>query len=106
MWCRAKTSARLESVFSPPDKLPICFHALRGGRTVKRMPSKGSLESTSSSSASPHRVMVWYTSFSLRWMSAKDSRNWARRCAFSDSSSRRYLLYSASTSSCSTLSFL
>jgi hypothetical protein len=45
MWCSAKTSARLDSVFSPPDRLPMAFHALRGGRTVKRMPSNGSLES-------------------------------------------------------------
>ena len=39
------------------------FQLFLGGRTEKTMPSaKGSSESTSSSSASPPRVIIWYIS--------------------------------------------
>ncbi len=42
------------------------FQLFLGGRTEKTMPSeKGSRESTSSSSASPPSVIIWYISFSF-----------------------------------------
>ena len=85
-WCKAKTSASEESVFSPPDRLLsmwglVCLDVSRcrgkgafpggptahlmffqlffGGRTEKTMPSEnGSRESTSSNSASPPNVII------------------------------------------------
>src|SRR4051812_9027665 len=62
-WCRANTSARELSVFSPPDRFEMFFQLFLGGMTLNRMPSeKGSSESTSSSSALPPIVIIWYIS--------------------------------------------
>mmetsp|Transcript_1964 Transcript_1964/g.8240 ORF Transcript_1964/g.8240 Transcript_1964/m.8240 type:complete len:211 (-) Transcript_1964:893-1525(-) len=52
------------------------FQDFLGGRTENTMPSaKGSMESTSSSSASPPRVIIWYISFSLSEMMLKPAMN-------------------------------
>ena len=52
---------------------------------------KGSRESTSSSSASPPRVIIWYISFSLRLMTLKPAMNSSSRLLRSPSySSRTY----------------
>mmetsp|Transcript_10739 Transcript_10739/g.28698 ORF Transcript_10739/g.28698 Transcript_10739/m.28698 type:complete len:219 (-) Transcript_10739:59-715(-) len=54
------------------------------------MPSaKGSSVSTSSSSASPPRVIIWYISFSFMEMTEKPSMNCSRRCCRRPSRFRR-----------------
>lgn len=54
-----RTSASELSVFSPPERLEMFFQLFFGGRTLKTIPSEnGSRLSTSSSSASPPRVII------------------------------------------------
>ena len=50
---------------------------------------KGSRESTSSSSASPPRVIIWYISFRRRLMQLKPAMNSSRRLLRTSSCSRR-----------------
>ena len=46
--------------FSPPDRFEMFFQLFFGGITLKIIPSeKGSILSTSSSSAFPPRVIIW-----------------------------------------------
>ena len=79
--CSANTSDSDDSVFSPPLRLPITFHDFLGGRTENATPSlNGSSESTSSNSASPPSVSIWYISFSWREMSEKPAMNSTSRC--------------------------
>lgn len=55
----SKDEGENKITFSPPDKLAIFFQLFFGGLTLKTTPSeKGSRESTSSSSASPPRVII------------------------------------------------
>eukprot|EP00162_Nutomonas_longa_P006808 comp17288_c0_seq1/m.28951 comp17288_c0_seq1/g.28951 ORF comp17288_c0_seq1/g.28951 comp17288_c0_seq1/m.28951 type:complete len:522 (-) comp17288_c0_seq1:1077-2642(-) len=80
-----------ESVFSPPDRFVMFFQLFLGGRTEKMMPSlNGSSESTSSSSASPPRVIIWYISLSLSEISKKPLRKQSRRSLRSPSWVRRW----------------
>mmetsp|Transcript_24402 Transcript_24402/g.76794 ORF Transcript_24402/g.76794 Transcript_24402/m.76794 type:complete len:216 (+) Transcript_24402:355-1002(+) len=66
------------------------FHDFLGGRTLKTMPSlKGSSESTSSSSASPPSVIIWYISLRRSPIVLKPAMNSASRCLRSSSKRRR-----------------
>mmetsp|Transcript_13188 Transcript_13188/g.49311 ORF Transcript_13188/g.49311 Transcript_13188/m.49311 type:complete len:490 (-) Transcript_13188:1977-3446(-) len=60
------------------------FQLFFGGRTLNTIPSaNGSRESTSSSSASPPKVIIWYISFSLMEMTLKPDMNSSSRVALS-----------------------
>mmetsp|Transcript_93753 Transcript_93753/g.264718 ORF Transcript_93753/g.264718 Transcript_93753/m.264718 type:complete len:231 (-) Transcript_93753:3296-3988(-) len=89
-WCSANTSDSEASVFSPPERFVICFQLFFGGLTLKLMPSlNGSSVSTSSSSASPPSVIIWYISFNFMEMMEKPSMNSSSRCCRIASSLRR-----------------
>ncbi|KAH3679833.1 hypothetical protein WICPIJ_008495 [Wickerhamomyces pijperi] len=74
--CKAKTKAKDDKVFSPPDKLEMFFHDFFGGITENKIPSEnGSNESTSSNSALPPIVIIWYISFNVVEIMLKPSMN-------------------------------
>jgi len=79
-WCSANTSAKLLSVFSPPLRFEIFFQLFFGGMTLNKIPSeKGSRLSTSSSSALPPIVIIWYISFKRNEMVLKPVMKPSRR---------------------------
>ncbi|KAH3669466.1 hypothetical protein OGAPHI_001587 [Ogataea philodendri] len=78
---RANTSANEESVFSPPERLLMFFHDFFGGITENRIPSEnGSKESTSSSSAFPPMVIIWYICFNVSEIWLKPAMNSSSLC--------------------------
>src|SRR5271170_6595003 len=66
--------------FSPPDKLEIFFQLFFGGITLNKIPSEnGSKLSTSSNSAFPPIVIIWYISFNRKEIMLKPCINSSRR---------------------------